>query len=210
MCSSRVGRIPAAMRMLRRCSTVFPGGSSSSVWWVMARPASSRSIWGAELLSSQALSVSWPLGRGQHPVEDFPVGRDGAGVVGEQVVQAPGDRAASAPPVVEPSGLAAAGATAPGVVGPGAQRAQRLVEGSAAQRSDLAAPGAADPALLARQAPGLVGGLGDHARCGPPADRARQDGVRYALATERSVGCANRRPVDVDRRRRMFRGWRDR
>ena len=153
---------------------------------------------------------AWPLGRGQRPVEDFPVGRDGAGVVGEQFVQAPGDRAASAPPVVEPSGLAAAGATAPGVVGPGAQRAQRLVEGSAAQRSDLAAPGAADPPLLAREAPGLVGGLGDHARCGPPADRASQDGVRYALATERSVGCSNLDRSTSTALRRMFRGWRDR
>ena len=95
------------------------------------------------------------------------------------------------PPVVEPSGLAAARAIAPGVVGPGAQRAQRLVECSAAQRSDLAAPGAAAPPLLAREAPGLVGGLGDHARCGPPADRARQHGVRDALATQRSVGCSN-------------------
>jgi hypothetical protein len=133
----------------------------------------------------------WPLGRGQRPVEDLPVGRDGAGVVGEQLVQAFRDGAASAPPVVEPSGLAAAGATAPGVVGPGAQRAQRLVDCSAAQRSDLAATSAADPPLLAREAPGCVGGLGDHARCGPPADRARQHGARYALATQRSVGCSN-------------------
>jgi hypothetical protein len=36
----------------------LPVGSSSSVWWVMARPASSRSIWGAALLSSHALSVA--------------------------------------------------------------------------------------------------------------------------------------------------------
>ncbi len=102
-------------------------------------------------------------------------------------MQAFRDGAASAPPVVEASGLAAAGATAPGVVGPGAQRAQRLVDCSAAQRSDLAATSAADPPLLAREAPGLVGGLGDHARCGPPADRASQHGARYALATQRPV-----------------------
>lgn len=130
---------------------------------------------------------SWPLCRGQHPVEDFPVSGDGAGVVGEQFVEAPRDGAASAPPAVEPSGLGAAGATAPGVVGPGAQRAQWLVDCSAAQRSDLAATSVADPPLLAREAPGLAGGPGDYARRGPPADRAPHDGVRYALAAQRSV-----------------------
>ena len=44
-------------------------------------------------------SVAGPLGRGQRPVEGLPVGRDGAGVVGEQFVQPLRDRAASAPPV---------------------------------------------------------------------------------------------------------------
>ena len=55
----------------------------------MARPASSRSIWGAELLLEPSAERGWPLGRGQRPVEDLAVGRDGAGVVGEQFVQAP-------------------------------------------------------------------------------------------------------------------------
>jgi hypothetical protein len=67
----------------------------------------------------------------------FPVGRDGGGVVGEQFVQAPGDGAESAPPVVDPPGCRS-WATAPGGVGRVAQRAQRLVEGS--RRAGAASP----------------------------------------------------------------------
>ena len=137
-------------------------------------------------------SISWPLGRGQCPVENFPVGRDGVGVVGEQVAQARRHGAASTSPAVDPSGLAATGAAAPDlVVGPGAQRAQRLVDCSAAQRSDRAAARAADPRLLARRAPRLAGHLRDNTGSGASADRAGQDGARYALAAERSVGCSN-------------------
>ena len=157
----------------RRCSIVFPVCSSSSVWCVMARPARSRSIWGAELLSSQRSACLAARSR-PAPEEDFPVGRDGAGVVGEQFVQAPRDGAASAPaPVVErrvgrSSGNCArrcrAGCTT-------STTARRL---SAAQRSDLAATSAADPPLLHAKHQGLSVAFETTHAAVRPADRARQ------------------------------------
>ena len=113
-----------------------------------------------------ALSVCGRSGRGQGPVEGLPVGRDGAGVVGEQFVQAPGDRAAGAPAGGGTVRVGRSRGRCARRVGPGAGRAERLVEGAAADRRDLAAAGAAGPPLLAGVAPGLAGGLGDHARCG--------------------------------------------
>ncbi len=128
-------------------------------------------------------------------IEDLQLRADGAGGVGEQGAQPLINRAAGASAGPVPTGLPAAWAVAPELrVGTGAGRAERMIQGAAADRGDLAAAGAADPALLAGMTPRHAGGLGDHAGGVLPADAAAQDGVGQAARAERArrSSCADR------------------
>ncbi len=116
---------------------------------------------------------------------------DRAVVAAEQVTQPLAQLAGHAPSGGDAAVLSAARAAAPEPrAGEGAGRAQRRVSGAGADRRDRAAVRAAGPALLACPAPGLAGGLGDHARAVLSADRAGQHLPGPAVLAQRPVRSA--------------------
>src|SRR5664280_1977500 len=111
-----------------------------------------------------------------------------AGVFAQKLAQALPQRTAGAPARAELSGFPASRADVPeGRVGAGAGPAERIGERSATDRPEVAAAGAAGPALSAGVAPRLPGEIGDLA--GQPWCHA----CRQRRA--RCTGCGNLRPI---------------
>ena len=147
---------------------------------------------GRGVLRQPAQHRARPVSRGQGLVEHAQLGPDAAGAVVEQLPQAlvqgaPGAAARGAEPLEAAAGHArrlrerARGQ---------ACRAQRGINSAAADGADLAAPGAAGPALPAGRAPGLASRGGDRAGHRPAADRAVHDLPGPAAPAQRPVSGA--------------------
>jgi hypothetical protein len=158
-----------------------------------------RSLAGAELAQDRrGGAVAQPaqhgggtLVAGQVVIKRLQTRPDRAVVAAEQATQLLAQLAGHAPSGGDAALLPATGAAAPEPrAGEGAGRAQRRVSGACADRRDRAAARAAGPALLACPAPGLAGGLGDHARAVLSADRAGQHFPGPAVLAQRPVGGA--------------------
>src|ERR1019366_5427325 len=127
---------------------------------------------------------------GQVVVQGLQLGMDPFGVVGEQLTESLPQRTAPAPARAVLGVLAASWAGMPGTGWPGAGSTQRFGQGPAAYESNLAADGAARPALLAGVTPRLPGDRGDLTGSRTPADRAGHRLGGTAGVTQWAVGGA--------------------